>query len=285
MKLLFVAAATAAALVLAGTALADQTFNDSTDETTGSADISTVAVSNDPTAGTVTFAVQTNMTTLETNSEIDILVDADQNASTGSTNGGFEYLFGLDPGGWYFTSWNGSQFADVASVTDLAVQFSNGLATFTVPVADLNNPQGFNFGAITFRGPDPNNPIVDQAPDNGVWSYTLTTPPPPPTTTTAPPPPAPVTVSSVAVASAGVPTHGKVFHISGLTVDLSNGVETKAKSLKCSATLGGKHLAGTGTGGCTFHLPATAKGKKLVVKVTGAYKSTKLAKTKTFKVK
>lgn len=285
MKLLLVAAAAAAALMLAGTALADQTFNDSTNETSGSADISTVAVSNDPTAGTVTFAVQTNLTTLEANSEIDLLVDADQNASTGSTSGGFEYLFGLDPGGWFFSTWNGSDFADAASVTDLTVHFVNGLATFTVPVADLNSPQAFNFGALTFRGPDPNNPIIDQAPDSGVWSYTMTTPPPPPTTTTTAPPPAPVTISSVAVASAGVATDGKVFRISGLTVDLSNGVETKAKSLKCSATLGGKHLAGTGTGGCTFHLPKSAKGKKLVVKVTGTYKSSKLAKTKTFKVK
>jgi galactokinase len=94
-----------------------------------------------------------------------------------------------------------------------------------------------------------------------------------------------VTVQSVALATSGTATHGKTFKVTRLTVDLSNGVETKATSLKCTATLGGKHLAGTGVGGCTFHLPATAKGKKLSVKVTGKYKTKALAKAASFKVK
>jgi hypothetical protein len=282
---MFVVVAAVAALALAGAAAADQSFNDSTGETAGSADISTVAVSNDPASGTITFAVTTNMTTLETNSEIDILVDSDKNPATGGAGAGLDYLFGVDPSGGYFTKWDGSKYADVP-ITDAAVGFSNGTLVFRVSAADLGNTTGFNFAVLTFRGPDPNNPIVDQAPDSGLWTYNMVTAPPPPTTTTTPPPPpAPVTVNSVTATYAGVPTHGKTFRVTGLTVDLSNGTEVKASSLKCSATLGGAHLAGTGTGGCTFHLSAKAKGKKLTIKVTGKYKAKTVANTVSFKVK
>jgi hypothetical protein len=92
-------------------------------------------------------------------------------------------------------------------------------------------------------------------------------------------------VTSVSVKVAGVATHGKTVRISGLGVNLSTGVVTKATGLKCTATLGGKHLAGTGTGGCTFHLPKTAKGKTLLVKVRGSYHATALAKTYKTRVK
>jgi hypothetical protein len=283
-KLIFVVGAVVAALALAGAAAADQTYTDSTGEASGSADISTVLVSNDPAGGTITFAVKTNMTTLETNSEIDVLVDADRNPATGGAGAGLDYLFGVDPSGGYFTKWDGSKFAD-APISDAVVAFSNGTLIFRVGAADLGNPTAFNFAVLTFRGPDPNNPIVDQGPDTGLWSYTMVTAPPPTTTTTPPPPPPPVTVNSVTATYTGVPTHGKTFRVSGLTVDLSNGTEVKASSLKCSATLGGAHLTGTGTGGCTFHLPAKAKGKKLSIKVTGKYKSKTVANTVSFKVK
>lgn len=271
--------------MLAGTAAADQTYNDSTGETANSADISTVAVSNNPTAGTITFAVTTNMPTMETNAEIDILVDSDSNASTGGN--GFDHVFGLDTGGWFFATWNGSTFADDANVNDLQVTYVNGVLTITMAAADLGSPTAFNFAVVSFRGPDPNNPVTDQAPDSGVWTYQMTQPAPtPPPTPTPTPTPSPAKVVSVGASFApAAPVHGKTFRVTGFTVDLSTGIETKATGLKCTATLGGKHLAGTGTGGCTFHLKATAKGKRLVVKVTGKYKTATVAKTYSFKVK
>lgn len=283
MKSALLVVAACAALALAGSAAADQSYTDSAGEVAGSADISAVSVSNDPTAGTITFGVTTNMPTLEPNSEFDILVNADGNTSTGATSAGLDFLFGLDTGGWFFTSWNGSQFADVPAVTDAQVAYVNGVLTFRMAAADIGTPSAFTFAVLTFRGPDPNNPLIDQAPDSGLYSYTMTTPPPPP----PPPPPAPqpVTIDSVAVAVAGVPTHGRSFHVTALKVDLSNGAETKATGLKCSATVGGARLAGTGTGTCTFHLPATSKGKKLTLRVTGHYKAKTLVKTASFTVK
>jgi hypothetical protein len=167
-------------------------------------------------------------------------------------------------------------------VKDPFVTFGNGTMGFKFAAADLGSPTAFNFGVLTFRGPDPNNPVVDQAPDSGIWSYALVTaPPPPPTTTTPPPPPppGPVTVDSVTAVYAGVAKHGASLRVTKLDVDLSNGVEVKATGVKCSATVGGAHLAGTGVGGCTFRLPKTSKGKKLVIKVTGHYKAKVVSKT------
>ena len=65
MKGMLVALAAVEAVALAGAAAADQTFNDSTGEKSGSADISSVAVTNDAAGGTISFAVATNMPTLE----------------------------------------------------------------------------------------------------------------------------------------------------------------------------------------------------------------------------
>lgn len=273
------------ALVLGVPALADQTFNDSTGETAGSADISTVAVSNNATAGTITFVVASNMTTLEANSEFDIYIDADSNTSTGLTGAGFDYVLGLDPGGWFFGQWNGSAFASVNSVTDPAVFFSNGTFTFTLNTSDFGSPAAFNFAVLTLRGPDPNNPITDLAPDSGEWTYTLTAAPPPAPTPAPAPTPTPVvaTVSSVALVTSATPKAGKPFTAS-LKVNLSTGISAKATGLKCTAKLAGKAFKGSGTGGCTIHLPKTAKGKSLVVHATGKYKTTPVAATKTFKV-
>ncbi|HEV2591040.1 MAG TPA: hypothetical protein VGU02_04015 [Gaiellaceae bacterium] len=269
------AATAAAALLLAGSALADQSYTDSTGEVAGSADISAVAVSNNPTAATVTFTVTTNLATLDSNSFFGIVLDSDVNASTGV--GGFDYLIGMDSTGAAVIN-----TTTQAGVPETQSSFSAGVWTITVPAADIGKPTAFNFGAFTDVG-DQNNPIEDDAPDNGVFTYTMVQPPPPP-----PPPPAPQpkpTVSSVSVKVAGAATHGKSFRISGLSVNLSTGVVAKATGLKCTATLGGKHLAGSGAGGCTFRLPGTAKGKSLVVKVHGAYHSNALAKTYTTKVK
>jgi hypothetical protein len=275
LKFLLVAAAAAAALLLAGSALADQTYTDSTGEVAGSADISAVAVSNNPAAGTVTFTVTTNLAALDGNSFFGVLVDSDVNASTGV--GGFDYLVGMDNTGAAVIN-----TTTQAGVPETQSSFSAGVWTVTVPVADLGTPTSFNFGAFTDVGPDQNNPIEDDAPDNGVFTYTMVQPPlPPPLPAPAPKP----TVSSVSVKVAGAATHGKSFRISGLAVSLSTGVVTKATGLKCTATLGGKHLAGSGAGGCTFRLSGTAKGKLLVVKVHGSYHSASLAKTYKARVK
>lgn len=276
LKLMAVIAAAVAALVLTAAASAGETYTDSTGEVAGAVDITTVSVSNDPVAKTVTFAVTTNLTTApDDNTFLAIPIDSDMNVTTGQ--GGFDYVVvGSNQG-----------FAVVNETTSTPVPESgsvaNGVWTVTVPAADIGNPLAFRFGVLTETGPDPNNPIDDVAPDTGVWLYALDQAP-----VTAPSPaPKPVVpqVSFVTPAYAGTPKAGKPFRISSLAVHLSTGTTVKATALRCTATLGGKHLAGSGTGGCTFRLPATAKGKKLVVHVKGKYRSVGVGGAYTFKVK
>jgi hypothetical protein len=273
MKIVAAAAIAALALALAGGASAGQTYTDSVGEVAGSVDISTVAVSNDPEAQTVTFAVTTNLPALDANTFIAIPVDSDMNVATGQ--GGFDYIVAVTT--------DGSAVLNPTSGGVLPEQgsYTNGVWAVTVPAADIGNPLSFRFGVVSETGPDPNNPVEDVAPDTGVWLYAMDQGPPPP------PAPKPVIpqVSSVSVTYAGVPKAGKTFKISSLAVHLSTGVDTKATKLHCSATLGGKHLAGSGTAGCTFRLPATAKGKKLVIKVTGKYRTVSLARTQRFTVR
>jgi hypothetical protein len=270
-RVMLVAIAAAAALALAGAAAADQTYTDGAGEVAGSADISTVAVSNNPTTGTLTFGVTTNYTAaFDDNTLFGILMDTDNNASTGL--GGFDYLLAVSNQGAVAIA-----TATLSGHAEAQSSVANGVWTITVPVADVGSPTSLNFGVITQLGPDPNNPIEDVAPDSGIWTYQMVASPPPPPP--PPPPPAKVTIDSVTAVYAGVPKHGVSFRITKLDVDLSNGVEVKATSVKCSAAVGGAHVAGTGAGGCTLHLPTTSKGKQLVVKVTGHYKAKAVSNT------
>jgi hypothetical protein len=137
----------------------------------------------------------------------------------------------------------------------------------------------FDFAVLTFRGPDPANPVTDEAPDAApLYTYTLETPPPPPPVVT-------VTIKGTSVAVSGTPTAGRKFVVGPYTAHLSDGTLIKLTGLKCTATLGQVRLRGTGTGGCTFALPKTAKGKKLVVKASAKASSVTVSKTLTLRVR
>lgn len=268
MRVLLVAVA---ALVFAGAASADTTFTDAAGEDGAAADLSTVVVSNDPAAHTFKVVAQiTNMPTLETNAVIAIGFDSDRNAATGQS--GLDYLFGIDPGGWYFDKWDGTQWADVPAVQNIDVSYVNGLLTAVFHESDIAAVQAFTFAVLTARGPDPANPALDTG---GPWTYTLATPPVAKQAT--------VTSTSVTVA---VPAKaGARFHVGPFKINLSDGTSITATGEKCTATLGGVKLSGTGAGGCMFALPKTAKKKRLVVRVSGAYGGATVSKTVTYVVK
>jgi hypothetical protein len=267
-----------AALVFAGSAVADTTYTDPTGEDAASADIGSIVVSNDPGAHTITFKVQiTNMPALEDNAEVDLLVDSDRNATTGAS--GFDYAFFVDKGGWGFSKWDAttSQFVDVPEVTSLPVNFNNGLLTVTFHEPDLAVTTGFDFAVLTYRGPDPAAPATDQAPNSApIYTYALAA---------APAAPATATVKGTSVSVSAKPVAGKKFTVSSFNVDLTDGTSIELPGKKCTATLGGAKLKGSGAGGCTFALPKTAKGKKLSVKVSAKTSTVTLSKTITYVVK
>jgi hypothetical protein len=263
-KVLLVVAALSA-LAFAGPAAADQTYADATGENAAAADISGITVSNSPAAGTITMKVTlANRPNLDDGSSLLVFLDTDRNSATGSTSGGFEYLFGLDSGGYQWLKWDGTQFGDAG--VQLPVTFTGGIATFTVNAADIGSVGSFDFAVVTFSGPDPNNPITDVAPEDGqpLFTYTLAT--------------IQIVPTSVAAVPSGLARAGKPFSIKALTVNLSNGTQARATAVSCTATLGGLKLRGTGAGGCTFKLPAKSKGKKLVVNAKGKYNALTVVK-------
>jgi hypothetical protein len=259
------------ALVLAAPALADADYSDATGEDPASADISTIHVANSPTAGTIAFTVNlTNLPTLTDDASVLILIDADKNPATGNSLGA-DYVFGLDSGGWYWTKWDTAKqdFVDVPGAS-LLVTFNNGVLSATMHDSDIGGVQSFGFGVLTLRGTDPSNPIIDVAPNTApLYTYDLVAPP---------------RVTSTMAHLGGVAKAGHTFAVRSLSVRLSNGVTVHVTALRCTARLGGMPLRGSGAGGCTFKLPKTAKGKQLVVRVTGTYLRASLVKTVAYRV-
>ena len=262
------------ALAFASPAYADQNYTDATGEDAASADITTIAVANSPAARTLTFKVQIgNMPTLEENALLVVFIDSDRNATTGGN--GFEYAFIADGTGYELDKWDGTKYAVVNAFT-AQVSFNAGLFTAAFDPVSVGAPKAFDFAVVTFRGPDPNNPAVDVAPDgSGIYTYT-------------PVVAAPVVKPSVkgsTVTVTPVPKAGTRVHVGPLAVKLSDGTSVSATGSKCTATVGGAKLKGTGAGGCTFALPKKAKGKRLVVTVSGHYGGSTLSKTVAYIVK
>lgn len=263
------------ALAFASPAFADQNYTDGSGEDAASADITAVTVANSPAAKTLTFKVQVaNMPTLEANAFFAVLIDADRNASTGDS--GLDYVFVADSSGYELDKWDGTQYAAVSPFV-AQVSYNSGLLTAVFDPAAIGSPTAFDFALLSFRGPDPENPAVDIAPDaSPLYSYTLVTPPPPVVK--------PV-VKGSAVTITPAPRAGTHVKVGPLSVKLSDGTSVTATGEKCSAKVGATTLKGTGAGGCAFALPVKAKGKKLVVTVSGRYGGSTLSKTISYTVR
>lgn len=256
-----------AALALAAPAWADTTFTDTVNENPAAADISQVVIGNDPVAKTITLSVQvTNLPAMtEDNAAIEAYFDADNNTATGKS--GVDCFFGLDKAGWYFFKWDGAQFTQTTGL-GLPVSYNNGLMKVVFQTSDCSFGTSFSFWVTSFRGADPQNPVTDDAPDGtAVYSYTQTAAPATPTAV------------GTAVTTSGPAKAGHKFSVTAFSVKLSDGTSVDLPGRKCTATLGGVHLKGSGAGGCTFLLPTKAKGKTLVVQVSVTTSGVTLRKT------
>jgi hypothetical protein len=136
--------------------------------------------------------------------------------------------------------WNGVQHAAFDSRASAGLE--DGVATFTVPVAELGSPASIRFGAISGRGAD-----SDVAPDGGTWTFRLR--------------------ASVRSASArfqpAVPVAGREFRVAGAHAVLSDR-SRRSGTATCVAKLGGAPLAGRG---CRWQVPRSARGQGLLVAV------------------
>ena len=154
----------------------------------------------------------------------------------------------------FFGEWNGSSYEEAPG--GLHVTYDNGLLTIMFDQSECNLSPTFVFWVTSFRGPDPNNPVTDDAPDgNDVFTYGMSTVAP--------------AAKTSAVVTSGAPRSGRSFMVTGLGVLFADGTSRNMVGLNCTATLAGKRLRGSGTGGCLFALPKKAKHEKLVVRVSG----------------
>jgi hypothetical protein len=272
-------------------AAAPTTFTDPTGDSSGAPDLTTVAVGDEYASGTITVAVTAAgyaVPLSEGAAVVLVSLDTDKNPATPAGQYGVEYqLFAFnepDGTGWFITHWNGSEFALVSQTPTMNFVRNGDVLTWTLNKADLGGTTGFNFGVLSAKL-DANSAVVggDRAPDDGVWSYDLSTaPPPPPPTTTA------AAVKPMIGKPATVParaTAGKKLTVSFRVTRSDNGKPLTTGKMICDPSVQGKVIKHAesfkgGTARLSFTIPKSAKGKLLKVKVTikvGGQSTTRIA--------
>ncbi len=242
-----------------GAAVRATSYTDAAGDSLTAPDETAIAVSNDA-AGAITFkvTVANRPGPLNGDDAVAVAIDADRNAGTGDSDG-MEYLVALGPGGAAALKWDGSHYAAYAH-GPVSGSYSSGTAQITIGKADLGGVAAFDFFTMTLAADAPQQDR-DYAPENGVFTYTLT----------VPPKATPAKIGSAdTYFTAAAPKAGKVFGVTGVTVYLTDKTFGKTSPASCSAKLAGRALNPVGR--CRWKVPATAKGKKLVVTVSVSYK-------------
>jgi hypothetical protein len=205
-------------------------------------DVTNVAVSSDD-RGTLTFQVTlaNRPTTLESNDELVVNLDLDQNPDTGSIFYGAEVGLALEGTSVEFLRVDSAQQYMEQSTPPVSYQgsFSNGVATFTVKAADLGlSPMGgFNFDVLADT-----HVAGDTAPDTRTFNYQLVagTPPPVLGPDTRPP-------FVQALTARGV--RGQVVHLDVLSAD------GRGQTADTYRIYRGRHLLETRRFGLTEKIP------------------------------
>ncbi len=269
-----IAVALTAALILVPTASSGN-YTDPSGDSTTAGDIVSVTVAGDKTSGQLLFRITgTNIASSET-SPLFLDIDSDANPLTGDiTDNGSDYSFGIDNSSYGFFHWNGSAWV---ATPDLSVQISGGTTLILISVnrSELGNTSLVNFFATTFNAADR---AFDSAPDTGAFNYSFDANGP--------------QIISVDVKNtpAAGPKAGKRFVIVPTGLKLPPDRQTPPPTILpdsylCTAKLGAKTLAGSGTGRCTIAIPKNARGKRLTVLLTVNYQGAKKVVPLTFKVK
>lgn len=222
-------------------------------DSSGAPDIARVTIAND-TLNRILFLIQFwNRDSLVANDLVFVRIDSDRNAQTGKADRGtgIDYVVEINPPAVTVRRWNGTTFERQASTGQAA--FSDGYVVL-INRSELGDTAALRFYVET--GIAGGGAIqTDTAPDVAPYEYALS-------------------VSHVEDMlprwTPAIPRAGATFRLSSLSVTLLTGDTLAAARTSCRATLAGKRLRGTGRGGCTFRLPRSAKGKRLVVDITAA---------------
>jgi hypothetical protein len=269
-----IAAVLMVALILVPAATSGE-YTDPAGDSGTAGDITSVTVAGDKATGQLVFRVTgTNLATAET-SPLFVYVDSDANPLTGNiADNGSDYAFLVDNQSYFLAHWDGAQWVETP---DLSVQIFGGANQILISVnkSELGNTTVFNFFAVTLSS----DPTFDSAPNDGAFNYSIEANGP--------------RIDSVAVRKtpAGGPRAGKKFVIApaGLKLPADGRTSTSPilpASYSCTAKLGAKRLAGSGTGRCTIAIPkAKARGKTLTVQLAVVYQGTTKVVALRFKVK
>lgn len=252
-RLCWIAAIAATSILgLAGGATASNSFawDDPAGDSANAADLTRIAVRNDD-AGNITFELTYgNRSALGPDDHVDILLDTDDNESTGYQ--GFDYGIGIESGVAVLKHGTSTGFEDTLHSTFSA---SADGRTATVNRTELGGTTRFAFfiRTVTLSEADMS---FDDAPDaaNQVFVYSLTAPRPD---------------KILVLFSPKTPKAGKTFTVVVPLVQMDDGSTAVPEKLACKATLNGKSLRGSvKTAACAWRLPKSAKGKRLAFTVT-----------------
>ena len=204
-------------------------------------DITAVSATATPTS--ISFrVVVANMSSLADGAELFLAIDADSGAGD---QHGVDFVYSLRQGGAELRTrrWSGTQHVPFASTA--TGRFEGGVATFVLQLSELGDPAAIGFGAIGSRGDD-----SDAAPGNGSWTLRLREA---------------VRVGAlVARFAPSPPRAGRAFRVAAATAKLSDG-STRSGTRTCVARVAGARLSGRG---CSWRVPASARGKRLTVAVS-----------------
>lgn len=222
-------------------------------------DIRTVTVSNDPGAGTVTFAIRLT--------------------GAPSLSGGAMLVLGVIPGR------SGSSRELTVEANDsgaalrgggaVASSYAGGVMTIDLAAAAIHAGSAFRFQVDSVPAFSQGQSFCEDAAPNSTksastWTYTMST---------APPKRQAPAVESLATQLSAAPMHGASFAVTGMVATLSDGTRTAASNLVCSAMLVGTKVKGTGAGGCRFKLAKSAAKKTIVLTTSGTLSGVTVTRT------
>lgn len=259
----FAAAALALAAASAGGAQAPGDLVDRRGDSKGDApDIVGVAVSNDA-KGELSVAVLFlggSIVAPPADVRVTLVLDTDKNAATGSN--GFDYAFQFDAleNTHGVGKWDGTQFS-LVDAPSAAVTWTAISLIFTINRSDLGGTSAFDFWVRSHYGPNESGQ-TDDAPDDGVWSFTF-----------AAPKASKLTLSTLR------PRAGKVLDARGARLQLTDGSSIAPERLTCRLTAG-RAVVKPLAGGCRWRLPQRLKGKTVVLTLVAAYGDSELRLTR-----
>jgi hypothetical protein len=280
-----VAAAALAASLLFGMSASAGTgsFTDPAGDGKGAPDITAVSLTSDAT-GTVQLTV--TVPGLEAidgaqNPVVAVFFDTDKNGSTGSPGGDEYNLFywrTADDSGWDLLKWDGTKYAEAPASQTLVFSRSGDTLTWRFSSKSDIVTSGFNFyvASVTLDA-NGNMTAADDAPDGGIWTFDVST------AVIGPALGTPLAVPAH-------PTHGKLFSISFPVTRTDTGAALDGGTLTTTTTIGGKAVSknaslASGTAHVAVQIPAKAKGKTLVMKVTVTANGKTAAKTVSFVIR